>query len=199
MTFFIFITILIFHYLHPHGYYRLLKSFELDQCFCGLMATYSYCCEFGRQVKSSPQQKGLLLVGEAEGSDFPLICKISLWVFFPSNLASNCLICMAASNFWINPAECELLYSALGDRLLLFQVTCAWASPEMKAGYWKGYWLLVAKTALTVTRSEQIILQRFQDPRSSTALLKVFKSLCREQPLYLEILSYRLWIPQCKH
>lgn len=124
MTFFMFITIQIFHYLHPHGHDRLLKSFELDQCFCGLMAIYSYGWEFGRQVKSSPQQTGLLLVWEAEGSDlvtFHIFAKSHFELFFAPCLASSCLICMAARNFWISPAECELLYSALGTGCCYFR------------------------------------------------------------------------------
>lgn len=154
MTFLIFIAILIFHYLHSRDYYRLLNSFELDQYFCGLMAMYSYCCEFGRQVKNSPQQTGLLLVWEAEGSDFTCICEISLWAFFAACFASSCFICMAASYFWTNPAECELFYSALGDRLLLLQVTCAWALPGTRAGYRKGHDCLSLKSVFTATRSE---------------------------------------------
>lgn len=156
----------------------LLRSFELDQYFfCGLMAIYSYCCEFGRQVKNSPQQTGLLLLREAEGSDFTYIIKISLWAFFAPSLASSCLICMAASNFWINPAECELLCSALGDRLLLLQVTCVWDEG----------WILKRTLLLSLKKSTHSC-QEWADKPAEILGTKVFycpfesfKSLCREQ------------------
>lgn len=80
-------------------------------------------------------------------------------------LASSISSCTAASNFWNNPAEWELLYSTGGGRSLLLQVTWAWASPETEAGYWKEHENLalieLLKNVFTVTRSEQVRLQWF--------------------------------------
>lgn len=114
-------------------------------------------------------------------SDFPHICKISLWAFFCSLFGFQLPYLHGSKKFLDQPSRMWVTLFSSGDRLLLFQVTCAWASPEMRAGYWKGHDYLLLKSALTVTRSEQISLQRFQEPRSSIAHLKDFKSLCREQ------------------
>lgn len=67
-----------------------------------------------------------------------------LWAFFAPCLASSCLICTTASNFWINPAECEWLYSALGTS----HCYCRWLVPEQhlrRSWVLKRTWLLVAK------------------------------------------------------
>ena len=153
-----------FSYLHvmyfflSHHYF-FLKSFELDQYFYGLMTICSYCWVFGRYIKNSSQQTGLLLVWEAAGMVFTCIYEISLWALFALPLASSRLTCMTASNVWNNPAECELLYWTSGGRPPLLQVPCVWASPKMKAGYWKEHDYLalieLLKSVLTVTRSEQ--------------------------------------------
>lgn len=102
--------------------------------------------------------------------------------YFKLNLFSLWLpaaLLPAASNFWNTPAECELLYSAGGARSLLLQVSGAWASPETKVGCWKEQdWLTLIellKSVLRVTRSEQIKLQGFYEPKFSLAHLNVRK------------------------
>lgn len=130
MTFLISTIGLIFHYLHPHDCYRLTSEKFWTRPVFFFVASWQYipvAVSLGGRSRTALSKQDCFFVQEAEGSDFTYICKISLWAFFAPSLASSCFICTAASNFWINLAECELLYSALGDRLLLLQVTCAWA------------------------------------------------------------------------